>query len=278
MKKENYKLIETSNWIFSIDLEKGKNILKNLKINKEEEKEIREKIKTFKGKDSELASFIENIKKNFEESSIWLWDFYEKIELYREKPKFTFEEIFQIKLKEWYTNSFWEDIISLDRNSTLNNVKDYIENELDWDLSKIESIINCVYKFDEYWNSIDSEIKEGKDYTEYFKRGTKEGIKDYKEKLKKEFELTNNPENWGWYILDFKASYNDIKKIFWEANFGKSWDWKVEYQWKLENNEWNIFSIYPRKEFREIPKDEIINYHIGWKDEVWANKINYLFQ
>ena len=81
----------------------------------------------------------------------------------------------------------------------------------------------------------------------------------------------------GALLTTFKASYNDVKAIFGKANLGESGDQKCSHEWQLKDDNGNIYNIYDWKEYRKIPKKEVICYHIGGNDIEGANRLKALF-
>jgi hypothetical protein len=41
---------------------------------------------------------------------------------------------------------------------------------------------------------------------------------------------------------------------------------KVNFEWKMETNEGDVFTIYDWKEYRSLNENEIIEWHIGGKN------------
>ena len=69
----------------------------------------------------------------------------------------------------------------------------------------------------------------------------------------------------------FDASVNQLKKIFGEPdNEDNTGEDKVNFDWDLETDDGDVFTIYDWKEYRVIDKDEIIGWHIGAKSRLVA--------
>jgi hypothetical protein len=70
------------------------------------------------------------------------------------------------------------------------------------------------------------------------------------------------------YDVTFKASVNKLISIIGEPtmedNTGKD---KVNFDWHMETDEGDVFTIYDWKEYREIDKNEPIEWHIGAKSK-----------
>ena len=62
----------------------------------------------------------------------------------------------------------------------------------------------------------------------------------------------------------FNASVSDLRKILGtpesETNDGED---KVNFEWVMENEEGEVFTVYDWKEGRVLDEDELIEWHIG---------------
>lgn len=62
----------------------------------------------------------------------------------------------------------------------------------------------------------------------------------------------------------FNASVADLRKILgdpdMEQNDGRD---KVNFEWTMETDNGNVFTVYDWKEYRPIEEDEIIEWHVG---------------
>jgi hypothetical protein len=78
---------------------------------------------------------------------------------------------------------------------------------------------------------------------------------------KKTNSSTNNTSFHG---VTFRASVNQITSAFGEPdmeyNTGED---KVNFEWEMETDEGNVFTIYDWKEYRKLDLDEKIEWHIG---------------
>lgn len=68
--------------------------------------------------------------------------------------------------------------------------------------------------------------------------------------------------------ITFKASTNDIIKLFGEPDFRLSEsdelsDGKVTREWDLELEDKTVLTIYDWKEYRDFDDDEVIEWHVG---------------
>jgi hypothetical protein len=62
----------------------------------------------------------------------------------------------------------------------------------------------------------------------------------------------------------FNASVSDLRKILGipvsETNDGRD---KVNFEWVMENEEGEVFTVYDWKEYRVLDENELIEWHIG---------------
>jgi len=63
--------------------------------------------------------------------------------------------------------------------------------------------------------------------------------------------------------VTFKASVQDLTKIFGEPDNNNTGEDKVNFVWDMETDEGDVFTIYDWKEYRKIDLDEQIEWHIG---------------
>jgi hypothetical protein len=64
--------------------------------------------------------------------------------------------------------------------------------------------------------------------------------------------------------VTIKASINQLITAFgeptWQHNTGED---KVNFEWVLETDEGDVFTLYDWKEYRKLDLDETIEWHIG---------------
>jgi hypothetical protein len=64
--------------------------------------------------------------------------------------------------------------------------------------------------------------------------------------------------------VTFKASINQLTNVFGEPtiqdNTGKD---KTNFEWEMETDNGDVFTIYDWKEYRKLDLDEQIEWHIG---------------
>ena len=62
----------------------------------------------------------------------------------------------------------------------------------------------------------------------------------------------------------FNASVNDLIEIFGEPDHvDNTGDDKVNFEWEMETEDGEVFTVYDWKEYRPISKNELIEWHIG---------------
>lgn len=62
----------------------------------------------------------------------------------------------------------------------------------------------------------------------------------------------------------FNASVNDLIQILGEPDYvDNSGEDKVNFEWEMETEDGEVFTVYSWKEYRPISKTEIIEWHIG---------------
>jgi len=64
--------------------------------------------------------------------------------------------------------------------------------------------------------------------------------------------------------VTFKATVNQLINVFgepdYDSNIGED---KVNFEWDLETEEGDVFTIYDWKHYRKLNLDEVIEWHIG---------------
>jgi hypothetical protein len=76
---------------------------------------------------------------------------------------------------------------------------------------------------------------------------------------------TNSSTNGtSFYDVTIKASVNQLINAFGEPDYnGNTGDDKVNFEWEMETEEGDVFTIYDWKEYRKISDIEVIEWHIG---------------
>ena len=76
---------------------------------------------------------------------------------------------------------------------------------------------------------------------------------------------TNSSTNGtSFYDVTFKASVNQLINAFGEPDYdGNTGEDKVNFEWEMETEDGEVFTIYDWKEYRMIDVNEKIEWHIG---------------
>lgn len=72
------------------------------------------------------------------------------------------------------------------------------------------------------------------------------------------------------------ASVTDLRKILGEpVDSNNSGDDKVNFEWVMETEDGEVFTVYDWKEYRTLDENELIEWHIGGHSgEVTAKALN----
>ena len=63
------------------------------------------------------------------------------------------------------------------------------------------------------------------------------------------------------------ATTSELIKVLGEPAYGRcDFDEKVQYDWEMETDDGQYFTVYDWKEYREFGMDEVIRWHIGGID------------
>jgi len=85
---------------------------------------------------------------------------------------------------------------------------------------------------------------------------------------------SNSISGTSFHFHTVEATPNQLKKILgepvYEENTGDS---KVNFEWELETNNGDVFTVYDYKEYRPIGMDEKIKWHIGGHSSAITSKI-----
>jgi hypothetical protein len=75
---------------------------------------------------------------------------------------------------------------------------------------------------------------------------------------------TKNTDGTSFQDVTFKASVQQLTNVFGEPDYGyNTGEDKVNFEWEMETDEGEVFTIYDWKEYRELDLDETIEWHIG---------------
>jgi hypothetical protein len=87
---------------------------------------------------------------------------------------------------------------------------------------------------------------------------------------KKTYQSTDGTSFFGTTIF---ASVNQLIRSFGEPSFeNNTGEDKVNFEWEMETDEGEVFTIYDWKEYTSIREDRMIEWHIGGKSERVTNQ------
>ena len=73
-----------------------------------------------------------------------------------------------------------------------------------------------------------------------------------------------------------KCSVSTLKKVLGEPEYdGNDGQDKVNFEWTMETNDGDVFTVYDWKEYRSINEDEVIEWHIGGHTKSATEKAKY---
>ena len=77
-------------------------------------------------------------------------------------------------------------------------------------------------------------------------------------------QTTKSSGGTSFHNTTFSATVGDLRKILgepcWEQNDGED---KVNFEWEMETDDGEEFTVYDWKEYRKLKEDEEIEWHIG---------------
>ena len=68
-----------------------------------------------------------------------------------------------------------------------------------------------------------------------------------------------------------QATVDQLTKIFGEPYNNNTGEDKVNFEWDMETDEGEVFTIYDWKEYRPLQRDEYVTWHIGAKSKSDSN-------
>ena len=75
---------------------------------------------------------------------------------------------------------------------------------------------------------------------------------------------TKSPNGTSFHNDVFNASVSDLRKILGEPVYsGNDGEDKVNFEWVMETDNGDLFTVYDWKEYKVLDEDEIIEWHIG---------------
>jgi len=79
--------------------------------------------------------------------------------------------------------------------------------------------------------------------------------------MKKTFKEVNGTS---FHSTVIEATVNELKQILGEPDYdGNDGEDKVNFEWEMETNNGDVFTVYDYKEYRSLPENEVIEWHIG---------------
>ena len=85
---------------------------------------------------------------------------------------------------------------------------------------------------------------------------------------KKTYQLTDGTSFHGVVI---RATVNQLTKAFGEPYNNNTGEDKVNFEWEMETDEGEVFTIYDWKEYRPLGRDEFVTWHIGANSKSVSN-------
>ena len=82
---------------------------------------------------------------------------------------------------------------------------------------------------------------------------------------KKTYQSTDGTSFHG---VTIRASVDQLAKAFGEPYDNNTGDDKVNFEWEMETDEGEVFTIYDWKYYRPLSSDEFVTWHIGAKSKL----------
>ena len=71
----------------------------------------------------------------------------------------------------------------------------------------------------------------------------------------------------------FTATVDDLRNVLGQPNFeSNDGEDKVNFDWIMETEDGEPFTVYDWKEYRSLPEDEVIEWHIGGRSGLTTGK------
>jgi hypothetical protein len=74
------------------------------------------------------------------------------------------------------------------------------------------------------------------------------------------------------YNVTLESSVKDLTNVLGEPYDNNTGDDKVNFEWEMETDNGDVFTVYDWKEYRVLNKSEIITFHIGGKNKEITNQ------
>ena len=89
-------------------------------------------------------------------------------------------------------------------------------------------------------------------------------------------KTNQNANGTSFHDVTFKASVQQLTNVFGEPYYGyNTGEDKINFEWVLETDDEEVFTIYDWKEYRELDPDETIEWHIGSHSRDISSKAQY---
>lgn len=86
-------------------------------------------------------------------------------------------------------------------------------------------------------------------------------------------QTTKSAVGTSFHKTTLKCSVNTLIEILGEPMYdGNDGEDKVNFEWEMETEDGDVFTVYDWKEYRPISKNEIIEWHIGGKSWLVTEK------
>jgi len=79
--------------------------------------------------------------------------------------------------------------------------------------------------------------------------------------MKKTFKETSGTS---FHSTVIEATVNEMKHVLGEPHYdGNDGQDKINFEWEMETNNGDVFTVYDWKEYRSLSGNEVIEWHIG---------------
>jgi hypothetical protein len=89
-------------------------------------------------------------------------------------------------------------------------------------------------------------------------------------------KTNQNADGTSFQNVTFKASMQDLINVFGEPDYeDNTGNDKVNFEWVMETDNGDVFTIYDWKEYRELDLNEQIGWHIGSHSKIISSEAQY---
>ena len=86
-------------------------------------------------------------------------------------------------------------------------------------------------------------------------------------------QTTKSASGTSFHGTTIAASVNDLKKVLGTPKYsGNDGEDKTNFEWSMETDSGDVFTVYDWKEYRVLEEDEIVEWHIGGKSSRVTNR------